>query len=76
MRFDDKKITAVKFALAKSAVFWIMIILGMVYISLTEPNNSGYSDLIDLLVVGGITFVLCAFIFVVHLRAELKKQGD
>ena len=76
MQVDDRKRNALKTAAIQSIPIWVMVGLGMIYIDLTEPNNSGHSDFIMFLVGSAITLVLCITIFLLNFHGALKKQDD
>jgi uncharacterized membrane protein len=76
MRDDDHNKNPVKTAVILSFPAWIIIGLGMAYISLVEPNNSGLSDLLMLLLELGLALVMCSAVFWVYLNEVRKQQGD
>ena len=76
MRVDDRKRKALKTAFFQSIPLWVILVLGMIYVSISEPNNSGMSDFSMLLIECGIALFLLLVIYLTFLYELLKAQDD
>ena len=76
MRIDDKKGSALKTAAILSIPTWIVVSLGVTLMSITEPNNSGHSDLFVAIIACVLTLIMNVGVFIAYFVEVIKKQGD